>query len=154
MIRQGDPSSMILYLIYSHALVAIPAREHGNGGAYIDDNFFTAQGDDFTECDLKINHMLDTQETWSLAHNSHAELTKFKCLHLTHHAEIPCPDFKFSGSNMSIKCVNSARLLGIETDQMLHWKQHIQHAIKKGTTLLTVINILTRPSFRLPAPYV
>src|SRR5882724_9517885 len=62
-IGQGDPSSMILYLIYSHAIVAIPTRKHGNGGAYIDDNFFTAQGDDFVECDLKINCMLDAQET-------------------------------------------------------------------------------------------
>src|SRR5882724_10220699 len=44
-IGQGDPSSMILYLIYSHALVAMPTQEHGVGGAYIDDNFFTAQGD-------------------------------------------------------------------------------------------------------------
>ena len=98
--------------------------------------------------------MLDAQETWSLAHNSHAELTKFKCLHLTHHAEIPCPDFKWSGSNTVIKCVNSARLLGIKVDQMLHWKQHVQHAIKKGTTLLATINRLTRPLFGLPAPYV
>jgi len=52
-IGQGDPSSMILYPIYSDALVAIPTHEHGNGGAYIDNNFFTAQGDGFAECDLK-----------------------------------------------------------------------------------------------------
>ena len=59
---QGEPSSMILYLIYSHALVRIPPTCGGNGGAYVDDNFFMAIGDTFEECDMKINLMLDKQE--------------------------------------------------------------------------------------------
>ena len=53
---------MILYLIYSHALVSIPALSEGDGRAYINDNFFMAQGIDFVECDYKINTMLNTQE--------------------------------------------------------------------------------------------
>ena len=79
-IGQGEPSSMILYLIYSHTLVGIPPTCGGNGGAYVDDNFFTAIGDTFEECDTKINQMLDKQEIWSAAHNSHAELSKFRCV--------------------------------------------------------------------------
>jgi len=106
------------------------------------------------ECDLKINQMLNAQETWSSAHNSHAELTKFKCLHLTHHTDIPHPYFKWSDSSTVIKCVSSTRLLGVEIDQTLHWRHHVQHAVKKGTALLATINRLTGPSFGLPAPYV
>ena len=60
-IGQGDPSSMILYLIYSYGLVAIPAATQGDGGAYFNNNFFTATGATFQECDEKLNHMLDKQ---------------------------------------------------------------------------------------------
>ena len=82
-IWQGEPSSMILYLIYSHALV-LPTSG-GDGGAYVDDNFFTAFGSTFEECDKKINQMLDKQDVLSAAHNLHAELSKFRCLlHLVH----------------------------------------------------------------------
>jgi len=124
-IGQGDPSSMILYLIYSHALVSIPALAEGDGGAYIDDNFFMAQGVDFTECDHKINTMLNAQERWSTANNSHMELSRFKCLRLSCHTDMVCPDFQCSGSSITIKCVDSAKLLRVEVDQELHWKHHI-----------------------------
>ena len=46
-IGQGEPSSMILYLIYSYALVKIPQLEGGNGSAYVDDTFFWAVCDTF-----------------------------------------------------------------------------------------------------------
>jgi len=120
-IGQGNPSSMILYLIYSHVLVAIPALTNGDRGAYVDDNFVTAQGEDFMEHILKINTMLNTQERWSTAHNSHVELSKFKCLCLTCHTNIAHPDFKQAGSDVIIKCVSNARLLRVEVNQELHW---------------------------------
>ena len=153
-IGQGDPSSMILYLIYSHALMAIPSQAHGDGRAYINDNFFTAQGKDFAKCNLKLNQMLDTQEMWSVAHNSHVELSKFNCLHLTCHTDIVHPDFRCHCLDTVSKSVNSTRLLGVKIDQELHWRHHVQHTIKKGMGLLTAINRLTWPSFGLPAPYV
>ena len=71
-IGQGEPSSMILYLIYSHALMGIPPTCGGDGSAYMVDNFFTAFGNTLKECDEKINQMLDKQDVWSAAHNSHA----------------------------------------------------------------------------------
>ena len=82
-ISQGEPSSMILYLIYSYALVNIPQTESGNGGAYVDDTFLWAACDTFQECDTRINAMLDKQDAWSAAHNSKAETSKFQCLRLT-----------------------------------------------------------------------
>jgi len=64
-------------------LTAIPAASGGDGGAYVDDNFFWAACDMFKECNMKLNDMLNKQEVWSPTHNSKAEVTKFKCLHLT-----------------------------------------------------------------------
>ena len=88
-IGQGAPSSMILYLIYSPALVAIPSAPGGDGGAYVNDNFFWAACSTFRECDVKLNVMLDKLEEWSLAHNSKAEPSKFRCLCLMHCANTP-----------------------------------------------------------------
>jgi hypothetical protein len=82
-IGQGETASMILYLIYSHGLVAIPQGNNEDGGAYIDDNFFVAIEDTFEKCDIVLNNMLDQQNIWSAAHNSRAELSKFQCLRLT-----------------------------------------------------------------------
>jgi len=42
--------------------MAIPAKMQGDGGMYVDDNFFTVHGSDFAECNTKINSMLDMQE--------------------------------------------------------------------------------------------
>jgi hypothetical protein len=61
-IGQGETSSMLLYLIYSYGFVSIPTGPAENGGAYVDDNFFMACGNDFNECDTILNQMLDRQE--------------------------------------------------------------------------------------------
>ena len=61
-IGQGKPSSMILYLIYSYALVNIPQMESSNRGAYMDDTIWVACNT-FQECDTRINAMLDKQDT-------------------------------------------------------------------------------------------
>ena len=82
-IGQGETASMILYLIYSYGLVAIPQGTDEDGGAYVDDNFFMAIADTFEECDMLLNDMLDKQSAWSTAHNSQAEISKFQCLRLT-----------------------------------------------------------------------
>ena len=41
-IGKGEPSSMILYLIYSHILAAIPSSLGGDGGSYVNDTFWAA----------------------------------------------------------------------------------------------------------------
>ena len=79
-IGQGEPGSMILYLIYSADLVLIPQGLDEDGGAYVDDNFILAIGDTYEDCDTKINRMMDKQELWALSHNSQAEISKYQCL--------------------------------------------------------------------------
>jgi len=84
-IGQGETSLMLLYLIYSYGLVAIPNCVNEDGGAYVDDNFFLATVDSFKQSDITLNRMLNRADEWFIAHNSQAEITKFKCL------QFPCP---------------------------------------------------------------
>src|SRR6266481_7030342 len=46
--------------------------------------------------------MLDRQEAWSAAHNSPAEITKFKCMRFSHRADTACPDFVCEGTGAVI----------------------------------------------------
>ena len=142
---------MILYLIYSYSLVTIPQMEGGDGSTYVDDTFFWAACDTFQECDAKIDAMLDKQDTWSAAHNPKAETSKFQCLRLMRCANIVCKDFHRLNSSLMIKCMESAKLLGVILDQELHGHQHMDYAAHKCESLLFVINCLTRPLFGLPA---
>ena len=62
--------------------------------------------------------MLDKQDMWSVAHNSHAELSKFRCVCFTWHTNMPQPDFHQTGSGTVIKCSASTWLHGV--DVMVH----------------------------------
>src|SRR6266481_458456 len=98
--------------------------------------------------------MLDRQEAWSAAHNSPAEITKFKCMRFSRRADTTRPDFICEGMGAVIKCSASAHLLRVEVDQELRWHHHVQLAVQKGEALLHAANRLTRPSFRLLAGHV
>jgi hypothetical protein len=153
-IGQGETASMILYLIYSYGLVAIPQGINEDGGAYVDDNFFVAIANTFEECDDLLNNMLNKQKDWSAAHNSRAEISKFQCLRLTRRKNVTRTDFIHRQAQQVITCVKDARLLGVQIDQELRWHQHVQQAVQKTENLLLAVNRLTRPSFGLPVQHV
>jgi hypothetical protein len=92
-IGQGEPGSMILYLIYSIGLVSILEGPDEDGGAYVDNNFILALGDNYEECNRRINVMMDKQEWWTQTHNSKAEISKYQCLRLSNKYHQPLPDF-------------------------------------------------------------
>ncbi|KIJ22827.1 hypothetical protein M422DRAFT_276688 [Sphaerobolus stellatus SS14] len=149
-IGQGEPGSMLLYLIYNHLLVSIPEGHDQNGGAYIDDAFFMATADSFNECDIILNNMLDKQEVWSRTHNSKAEVSKFQCLRLTRKTGLIRENFKRTTGEL-IQCVPVAKLLGVLLDENLRWHPQASAAVKKSTDLTLAISRLARPSFGLPA---
>ncbi|KIJ35039.1 hypothetical protein M422DRAFT_262780 [Sphaerobolus stellatus SS14] len=133
-IGQGETSSMFLYLIYNHMLVSIPDSPNQYGGAYVDDTFMTST-DTFKECNSILNTMIDKQEIWSKVHNLNAEVSKFQCLHLTRKTGLSRNDFK-RPSGETIKCVQTAKLLGVLLNKNLHWHPQASLAIKKATTSL------------------
>ena len=153
-IGQGETVSMILYLICSYGLVDIPKGRNEDGGAYVDDNFFVAIADTFEECDVLLNDMLGKQTTWSAAHNSRAEISRFQCLRLTRRKDMARSDFIHTQTHQVISCVEEPRLLGVHINRELRWHRHIQLAVQKTENLLMAVNRLTRPSFGLPERHV
>jgi ribonuclease HI len=151
-IGQGEPASMLLYLIYNSPLVAIPEGPDEDGGAYVDDTFFMATADTFEQCDVILNNMLRKQRKWSDTHNSKAETSKFQCLRLTRKKTCDREDFICTDGSV-IHCIKQAKLLGIILDEELRWHTQVSNAVCKGTKLLLAIARLTRPSFGLPYRY-
>jgi len=61
-IRQGDPLSMLLYVIYSSDLVDIAKKENGELVlAFIDDTALVVVGKSFKETHRKLKDMLEQQ---------------------------------------------------------------------------------------------
>jgi hypothetical protein len=56
---QGDPFSLICYLIYNASLINIPIKENGESESlYVDDACLIATGKNFTVTHTKISNMM------------------------------------------------------------------------------------------------
>ena len=86
-IGQGDPLSMLLYIIYNADLLDLPDNSQlENTVGYIDDITLMAIGSNFEETTNCLKDMMvkeDGRLQWSAQHNSHFEVTKSAILHFT-----------------------------------------------------------------------
>ncbi|KAG2053941.1 hypothetical protein BDR06DRAFT_1008306 [Suillus hirtellus] len=97
---QGDPLSMILYIIYNSDLVDIVKKRQGCAAlkeltlAFVDDTAFIAIGKNFTETHDILKDMLERPNggfKWSRSHNSHFETTKFALIDFSMNRNKECP---------------------------------------------------------------
>ncbi|OJA16373.1 hypothetical protein AZE42_13983, partial [Rhizopogon vesiculosus] len=106
-IGQGDPLSMILYIIYSADLVDIaeprrrraPLRELTL--AFVDDTAFVAIGPDFDDTHATLKNMLDRPGggfEWSRNHNSHFETSKFALIDFSMNRNRARPPMNIQGA--------------------------------------------------------
>lgn len=94
-IGQGDPLSMLLYIIYNADLLDLPENPHSEDTiGYVDDIALVAIGNDFNETTHRLYDMMSREDgglQWSKDHNSKFEVTKSAILHLTRRT-MPDPD--------------------------------------------------------------
>ncbi|KAJ8582676.1 hypothetical protein M405DRAFT_698294, partial [Rhizopogon salebrosus TDB-379] len=85
-IGQGDPLSMVLYIIYNSDLVDVAKKRHGKEAiqeltlAFVDDAAFIAIAKDFNATHDILKNMLERWGgglDWSRDHNSRFETNKF-----------------------------------------------------------------------------
>lgn len=79
-IGQGDPLSMLLYIIYNASLLEITDNdEHEDALGYVDDIALLAIKGDFVETTARLKNMMEKHEgglEWSEQHNSRFEISK------------------------------------------------------------------------------
>ena len=86
-IGQGDPLSMLLYIIYNADLIDIPTNIASKDTlGYVDDIAIITIGSDFTKTTNRIKNIMTKPEgglDWSKAHNSKFEVNKSAIMHLS-----------------------------------------------------------------------
>jgi hypothetical protein len=158
-IGQGDPLSMILYIIYNADLLEIIGDEDDEDAlGYVDDVALVAVGKDFVETTEKIERMMTREKgglQWSRDHNSRFETSKSIILHASRKTR---PDPENEGRRISlarpvlviegkeIKEVVSFKYLGVRMDNQLSWKEQAHASNANVTKWLLQYKQLTQPS--------
>ena len=86
-IGQGDPLSMILYILYNADLLEIIGdKEFGDSLGFVDDIAIVAFGDSFEDTIGRLEHTIEKDGggiAWSIDHNSRFEISKSVVMNLT-----------------------------------------------------------------------
>lgn len=132
-IGQGDPLSMILYVVYSADLVDTANSKSELTLAFVDDTAFIAIGNTFLDTHTTLNDMMEREGgafEWSANHNSQFETNKFALIDFTlSRTKQRVPMFI---RGVKIMPSPTHRFLGVQLDQELKWKTHTAYAIAKG----------------------
>ena len=133
-IRQGDPLSMLLYIVYNADLLEITENPGEDSLEYVDDALVMAEGNDLEETvEILTNFMTREDEgfAWSEAHNSKFALHKLAVSHFTrrrmadpvrpgHTIIRAAPALILRGEE--VKVSPAYKYLGIHIDSLLNWK--------------------------------
>jgi hypothetical protein len=129
---QGDPLSVITYLLYNACFLECLRAEQGERGAlFIDDAYVLVTGSDFAETHRKLKDIMERTGgifTWAAEHNCEFGIDKFQLIDLTRRlgphptlpkrkAPLPRPSLVLRGR--TIKAVPCVTFLGVKIDQEL-----------------------------------
>ena len=140
---QGDPFSPTAYLLYNSDHLAIADPKNGEHVfVFIDDTTLVAVGDSFEETHEKLGHLMEKENgifAWATEHNCAFGTNKFQLLDLSRRRE-PEPDnprkrrpitrTPLNSRGLEIPSRSCIKLLGVEIDNELRWKQQGAVAIK------------------------
>ncbi|PPQ82122.1 hypothetical protein CVT24_012427 [Panaeolus cyanescens] len=156
-IGQGDPMSMILYIIYNASLLEIVDREEGEDViGFVDDIAMVAEGEDTEEAVEKL-WLLMNQEgggmSWSEGHNSRFEVSKSVVMHLTRgrereewNEETGEGILVLEMGGEVVKRVRSFKYLGVQVDDQLNWKAQAAKVQEKATKWTLQFKRLSKPA--------
>jgi hypothetical protein len=156
-IGQGDPLSMLLYILYNADLLDLPDNPMAEDTiGYVDDIALLATGTDFEESTKRLKDMMTKQDGglhWSISHNSRFEVTKSAIIHFTrrtipdpenNNGRIPLPRPTLTLNQQNVQEVTSYKYLGIQLDSQLRWKEQAQRATANATKWILQFRRLTK----------
>ena len=161
---QGDPQSVVNYLLYTADLAEIPDHKKGESSVvFVDDNSVLVVGKDFRETGGKLCDMFSREggiDQWAANHNCTFSPKKYQLCQLTRRREreifrpkktkpIHRPNLRLNGH--LIKAQPVVKLLGLYIDQELRWKAQGAAALGKGQNWLLKLGRLARVSKGIPA---
>lgn len=156
-IGQGDPLSMILYIIYNSNLVEVARLRKGREAlkeltlAFVDDTAFIAIAKDFEAAHSTLQNMLEHEGggfEWSTDHNSHFEMSKFALMDFSMNRKRTHPNMLIQGN---VICPSPThKFLGVMLDQELWWHAQVDYAVVKGIAHVMQIQRLSTMTKGIP----
>jgi ribonuclease HI/exonuclease III len=140
-IPQGSPLSPILYLFYNADLLEQCVSTLVSTLGYIDDVSLLATGatPQHNTQALKIAHK--KAEDWARKHGSVFATSKYTLVHFTRRRRInKAHPLRLPG--ITITPAQSCRYLGLQMDNGLNWRDHIQHIQQKASKSLAALSAL------------
>jgi len=163
-IGQGDPLSMILYILYNADLLELARTPDEDSLGFVDDALGLAIGKTFKDTTRTLKDFMERPVTggfrWGYEHNSKFEIDKLAVVHFTRQREA---DPQHPGKTRTpkhpililqgktIKNVESYKYLGMHIDRQLHWKTQMQKTISKATSYVLLFRRLTKHSTGISA---
>jgi ribonuclease HI len=156
-IGQGDPLSMLLYILYNADLLEIPDNESKEDAiGYVDDIAILATGDTFEETTQRLETLMTKEDgglQWSRTHNSKFEVSKSVIMHFTRKTDrdpetdngrIPLTRPQLVLEGKIVKETECFKYLGVLVDSQLRWNEQAQRAIANATKWILQYKRLTR----------
>ena len=159
---QGDPFSVIGYILYNSDILNTPNTADGEDGIlFVDDTTILAEGADYVETHKKINDMLHRDGgvlQWAEEHNCSFGIEKFQLIDFTRGRSVT-RGMTGRGQSLTvrehaIKPQQSAKFLGIIVDEALNWKEQVAAAIAKGEKWISQFGRLARITKGVNAAFV
>ena len=158
-IGQGDPLSMLLYILYNADLLELPDNTQSEDAiGYADDVALLASGPDFDETTRRLKEMMtkgDGGLHWSADHNSRFEVSKSAIIHFsrktvpepgTARGRVPLHRPALLLEGQLVREATSYKYLGVQIDSQLRWKEQAQRATANATKWILQFRRLTRPT--------
>ena len=163
---QGCPLSRIAYQFYNTYLEEICDTNNGEDTvAFMDDTLLLAWGKSLNESNAKVKQMMVRQGgglDWVVTHQSNFTIDTFGIIGLTRRREqnpLGAPRTRHMQwhqiflQGVKVPVVANHKFLGIIMDQELHWKEHMNYALHRGTKWVTQYRRLAKPSWGVSAKF-
>ena len=148
-IGQGDPISMLLYIIYNADLLEALRRLEEDAIGYVDDALVIASAKTFKQTTRALKNFMERREgglEWAQDHNSKFEISKIAIMHCQPVARKPTdrpnPTLRLEGRVISE--VSTYKYLGVHVDSQLRWRTQENEAMAKATAYILMFRRLTR----------
>jgi len=156
---QGDPYSVICYLLYNTSLLEIPTPHLREAILlFVDDATIIVAGKNFEDTHRMLRSIMERRGgvfDWAKEHNCKFGVEKFQLLDLTKrmighmfvaHRMVPMPRANLRLRTHIIKSQTSAKFLGVIVNNTLSWKEQAAAALGKGHDWVLQFGRLAQPT--------
>ena len=143
-ISQGSPLLPILYLFYNADLLEIcsSSSRQINAGGFINNTVLLATGPSIAENCQKLKETHRLCVNWAKKHASKFDPSKYQLVHLSRKQNADINRDLILDGNHTIKAQKSGILLGVEIDNQLKWKNHLDQIKIRASKSITALSCL------------